>query len=612
MDYSVQEESQIGSGLATTPKLKSSGHTCKDVHDLSSYKCAKYQHQYHRPEPQPPAQHHHSTLISSQTEAEVRLYTKILRWQTRVLILEASETLEDPLNAELVVVDLLHGPGAVLHDKQIEISYEALSYCWGEPLFTHELTCNGVQYPITSNLCDALRRLRTNRNRYLWVDALCINQHDPTERSMQVSNMLSIYEKAIAVIVWLGEEDDHYRVLLSYDIYKLAEEGSIENGHICEAHTTELHSALHAFFARPWFSRLWIIQEVWAANYLEIRCGEGIFPREMLQKYAALADNIEKHCYQKDRAATYEQLVNKLEPETPQHRGMMAYLRNTPDRSQWRIGTDPQKPEDRAVAIAYKQCLRTLSVTSGSHCSDPRDHIYGILGMTVIAHAPPHMEIVTDPTHSFFSVNYHEKAHKLYERFTRFLSERENHWNLFYLCATYGGFVDSERLASWSPDWSKPFRIPPYRPDLDLEIDSEVFHSEKLSISSPDNGRALSVKARRIGTIASAPRVYDRIFEERPSHDVDVLIRYTREYITIQLANVAVHSRRKWPTERVNQECVIFGRARLGDVLIERSSFPKPWVVRSIEGSEKFEYIGWCEDWIYHDVSMPLENFLLC
>ena len=88
-------------------------------------------------------------------------------------------------------------------------SYEALSYTWGQPLFPEVLhTDNGV-LRITENLALALRRLRfKERVRYLWVDAVCINQNDATDKSRQVAMMGSIYKSARRVICWLGQSDE--------------------------------------------------------------------------------------------------------------------------------------------------------------------------------------------------------------------------------------------------------------------------------------------------------------------------------------------------------------------------------------------------------------------
>jgi hypothetical protein len=73
--------------------------------------------------------------------------------------------------------------------------YEALSYEWGEPVFSHTihlLALKRILY-ITENLHAALSRLRdASHTRHLWVDALCINQSDPDEKSQQMPLMAGI------------------------------------------------------------------------------------------------------------------------------------------------------------------------------------------------------------------------------------------------------------------------------------------------------------------------------------------------------------------------------------------------------------------------------------
>lgn len=131
--------------------------------------------------------------------------TKVQRWQTRILILHAGQ-LNDELVADLAVVDLISGEGVVVHDIQTIITYSALSYAWGLPLYDQWMTINGHIYPVTEHLYRALQRIRDeSSNTELWIDALCINQQDTSERSGQVDNMLAIYWKASQVLVWLGD-----------------------------------------------------------------------------------------------------------------------------------------------------------------------------------------------------------------------------------------------------------------------------------------------------------------------------------------------------------------------------------------------------------------------
>jgi hypothetical protein len=91
--------------------------------------------------------------------------------------------------------------------KSDEPLYEALSYAWGEPVFSHtiEEVPSGTHLSITANLHDALQGIQyQHASRVLWVDAICINQRDLEEKGHQVAQMGRIYEDAERVIVWLG------------------------------------------------------------------------------------------------------------------------------------------------------------------------------------------------------------------------------------------------------------------------------------------------------------------------------------------------------------------------------------------------------------------------
>ncbi|KAM0492237.1 hypothetical protein ACHAP8_010100 [Fusarium lateritium] len=87
--------------------------------------------------------------------------------------------------------------------------YEALSYAWGDPLDCLSIEVNGSQKSITVNLFNALRRLRyAESERYLWVDALCIDQENDVEKSHQVQLMSNIYSRTTTAILWLGDFSD--------------------------------------------------------------------------------------------------------------------------------------------------------------------------------------------------------------------------------------------------------------------------------------------------------------------------------------------------------------------------------------------------------------------
>ena len=168
---------------------------------------------YHSDPPLPPTPR---ALPLSRKEACTRLYKAIKPWQTRLLVVEPSEFGSD-IFADLVVVDIVHLYGAVLHERQEHVQYTALSYAWGAEAFPRLIEINGIPYPVTENLYGFLQRHRNCTHLcYLWVDAICINQFDLEEKATQVSYMLAIFERAEQVIVWLGEEGSNTKIAVDY------------------------------------------------------------------------------------------------------------------------------------------------------------------------------------------------------------------------------------------------------------------------------------------------------------------------------------------------------------------------------------------------------------
>lgn len=99
------------------------------------------------------------------------------------------------------------------HSLPVKSKYAALSYVWGDPNQTKKIKVNGCAFYATRNLEAALRYLRDHiaagtfdqsTPRYLWIDAICINQSDNAEKSIQVQRMGDVYRSADMVISWMG------------------------------------------------------------------------------------------------------------------------------------------------------------------------------------------------------------------------------------------------------------------------------------------------------------------------------------------------------------------------------------------------------------------------
>ncbi|KAI1409895.1 HET-domain-containing protein [Hypoxylon sp. FL1857] len=158
-------------------------------------------------------------------------------------------------------------------------SYDALSYTWGNQEKTEEISIDGKVLGITRNLYMALMKLRSStESRCLWIDAICINQDNVQERNHQVHMMKRIFSTASSVIVWLGDAAGSLHDTLEM-ILKCNWSRGKKNLY---NYPEKSLRGLNELFSRPWWKRIWIVQEVVAAREIVILLGETIFPWVML------------------------------------------------------------------------------------------------------------------------------------------------------------------------------------------------------------------------------------------------------------------------------------------------------------------------------------------
>jgi len=168
------------------------------------------------------------------------------------------------------------GPNHLYHFRH-RPQYRALSYEWGSPsdLSSCPITVKSLPFPrhIHKNLESALVEIRTEKEDVTpWIDALCINQHNLTEKAHQVSMMGNVFREAQSVIVYLGPAADNSEV--GMDLIADAEtlRAKTENRQLSDS---EL-SALIPTAYRSYWNRVWIMQEFFLAKRLEVRCGSTI------------------------------------------------------------------------------------------------------------------------------------------------------------------------------------------------------------------------------------------------------------------------------------------------------------------------------------------------
>lgn len=151
---------------------------------------------------------------------------------------------------------------------------------------------------ITRNADALLRHLRDpNVGRRVWIDGICINQQDLTERCHQLPMMHAIYTGAESVLIWAGKSDQHtgsvadfFNALEALHIAAKAEphestpdtsssipcaqvDSAGESSSITE-HQRDSFARIRAFVDRPWFHRAWTFQEACLSTRCQLLCGE--------------------------------------------------------------------------------------------------------------------------------------------------------------------------------------------------------------------------------------------------------------------------------------------------------------------------------------------------
>ncbi|KAI1075424.1 heterokaryon incompatibility protein-domain-containing protein [Whalleya microplaca] len=279
------------------------------------------------------------------------VYPQLGKDEIRLLVLEPGRW-DAPLECRLVRCRPSDG-----------LAYEALSYAWGNTARCHTITCNGEPFGITENLESALRHLRhPYARRVLWVDAVCIDQDDADERGHQVRLMKAIFSQAQRVVVWLGREtpdvSNAFRVRTSSSQGFVPGPEGIALGPSRYDFTMDNAAVslsdddlrpLVKLMERPWFRRLWVLQEAALAREVLLYCGK-----------------------RRIRWDTFSALITQLK------RKGVVLDRFTPKAT---IGVDSVLEIDEIRRGSHQNLLSVLLATASAECTDLRDKIFGVLSL---------------------------------------------------------------------------------------------------------------------------------------------------------------------------------------------------------------------------------------
>ncbi|KAK4960452.1 hypothetical protein LTR10_003348 [Elasticomyces elasticus] len=385
----------------------------------------------------------------------------------RLLLLHPSLNQDVPLQCTVQHHDLASAP-----------PYEALSYVWGTDDCQASIYCQGnTELRARYNLKQALLSLRLlHRPRTLWVDAFCINQGDDDERAQQVMLMRTIYSQAHRVIVWLGDRtpDVEHALRLATNLRQvsLSVASSPADHHASFWDTTAIRTLAAAegqariapslfaigeladLFDRPWFSRIWCVQEVVASSAAVARCGDLEIPFADIVSAASIVLKF------RDRMLTGRPL---------EFWNMVALQK---------YGGWPLSPREDSIGVLEKALMAARDFGS----TDPRDKVFALLGLVseskgwvdaILSEPSSNDKIgvklirqaastITQlvPGKTFeakqLKIDYRKSMMEVYRDVTRFIL-RKGPRVASILCQVHHLTDPTERKywPSWVPDWSK-------------------------------------------------------------------------------------------------------------------------------------------------------------
>lgn len=348
----------------------------------------------------------------------------------------------ETFKADLVCVSLDDDP-----------AYLAISYRWGDPLIVgHFESHHGAQerhIPYNKGVFDIINTiLARGATLYLWIDALCINQEDLNERTGQVAMMGIIYSQARQVIAFIGEADE--AAITAMDLILLTANCIWAHGSVSDCATpsglatliAEIRPTARDFvsikglMSRPWFRRLWVVQEVALGKDPVVVCGKHVFPWSALKLFIVLKITVQR-C--PGLSGVVHSAFNAFET-------LDECLHNAIGISDARRGQSNDWPK-----LPFIFSLVSLNFNFDS--TDPRDRIYALLGLDA---AKKYKDV--------FRPDYGIKVEDLYVKITREMLLKEGNIRLLHLAGI--GHRRSLSLPSWVPDWTSLPKNLVHRMDL--------------------------------------------------------------------------------------------------------------------------------------------------
>ena len=362
------------------------------------------------------------------------------------------------------------------YDSRHKPEYDALSYTWGTQVMSSNIRLNGHLFPVTPNLLAALEQLlldqcndEAGNKKFYWIDAICINQGDNLEKSRHVLRMREIYANAQNVHMWIGKSSPLSS--MAFDTLKRfaapdgTQDGSMTFRDILDT-VRERKNAIQNLLERPYFVRVWIIQEVVVANNATVMCGSFSISYDDL--YIAVQRMTASQFYPFSSATSN-----------------VSYL------GEWRATFLAVDAPDREENLG----LRLFMDSRDRSATDLRDKIYSLRG------------IANDALAAGIIVDYDNSIERVYTDHAKHLLKVRHDLTILSAVILRHRKTSTLLLPSWVPDWSQPKygggilnRYYRFKPTCLFRASGE----SRSRVALTEQSDAISVEGKRLDTVKFA------------------------------------------------------------------------------------------------------------
>jgi Heterokaryon incompatibility protein (HET) len=387
-------------------------------------------------------------------------------------------------------------------DMATSVPFTALSYVWGDPEQSHWIEVEDEQgqsvgwIPLTKNLHSAMSDLwRSSEvdSKVFWIDQICIDQSNLSEKGHQVQYMGSIYKAAGRVVTYAGpeEEGDEEAIEMFWRVHNFFEpyyETSDLVGKPIGHYTLHgipehlqfnydpkrvAHLQRASEFVRgEWLSRLWMVQENIANKETFLLCGPYLIPLDGALMFTTL-EALE--------------LIGEFPPKAVNCVEQAIILHGSRRRVHFAAPGEVLIDKYGYKWPRLHDLVRLFSPKAA--CQDPRDKIYALFSAA------------TDRDEIGLSPDYCADSEKVFIEYASLSIKKTDGFNVLRNSALechYDDIDDSSEpqnqlnLPSWVPDFSKNPKV---------IWDGTPAGSTKPDYSFSEDLRTLKVRGLRCSTV---------------------------------------------------------------------------------------------------------------